>query len=119
MIELPFAVRAPPAPTVNVTARIVRLEPDVESVVLPVPPWIVMLFATRPRRAIVNVTVDAPPLNTTVSSSLLFRPAPAKVIVWSDVALNVTAPVPADQEAEVEAFVQFPETVQFADPKAM
>jgi len=119
VIGLPFALRAPPLATINEVALIARLEPDVDRVVVPVPPWIVMLFAARPRAAIVKATVDAPLSKITVLNSLPFRPVPAKVIVWSDVALKVIVPDPADQEAEVEAFVQLPETVQASDPNAM
>ena len=67
----------------------------------------------------VNVTVEDPLLNTTVPNSLPFKFAPAKAMVWSEVALKVTVADPADQEAVDEAFVQFPETVQDSDPKAM
>lgn len=76
-------------------------------------------FATRPREAIVKVTVEDPLSNTTVLNSLPVKLAPANVMVWSELALNVTTADPADQDAEVDAFVQFPETVHASEPKTM
>lgn len=66
-----------------------------------------------------NVTIADPPLNTTVLNSLPLRFAPAKVITCDEAALKVTVAVPEDHEAEVEAFVQLPETVHASEPKAM
>ncbi len=76
-------------------------------------------FATRPREAIAKVTVEDPLSNTTVLNSLPVKLAPANVMVWSELALNVTTAVPAPHEAEVEVFVQFPETVHASEPKTM
>src|SRR5439155_750251 len=72
-----------------------------------------------PSEVIVNVVVEEPLSNSTVLNSLPAKLAPANVIVWSVVALNVTTADPADQDAEVEAFVQFPETIQVSEPNAM
>src|SRR5881396_3588520 len=116
---LALAVSAPPMPTVRAFAMIGRLAPEVVKIVVPEPPWIVMVWATRPSAAIVNVVVEEPLSNSTVLNSLPARLAPANVMIWSVVALNVTTADPADQDAEVEAFVQFPETIQVSEPNAM
>jgi hypothetical protein len=79
----------------------------------------VIALATSPREAIVNVTVDDPLLNTTMLNSTPLRLVPAKVMVCADDALKVTVADPADQDADVEAFVQEPETVHASEPKAM
>src|SRR6266571_4786655 len=111
-MTLALAVRDPPTPTVSALAVIGRLEPEVVTLVVPGPPWIVIAFATRPSEAIVKVVVDDPLLNTIVLNSLPAKFVPAKVMIRSEVALNVTTADPEDQDAEVDAFVQFPETVQ-------
>ena len=119
VIVLPFAVRAPPLATLTVLAVSGRFDPDVVRVVVPVPPRMTIVFATRPRVAIVNTTVEDPPSKTTELNSLPLRLAPPKVIVWSVDALKVTVADPEDHEAEVDAFVQFPETVHASEPNAM
>src|SRR3989475_5120327 len=116
---LAFAVSAPPPPTVSVFVIIGRLAPDVVSVVVPGPPRIVIACATRLLEASVNVVVEEPPSNSTVLNSLPAKLAPANVMIWSVVASNVTKADPADQSAEVEAFVQLPEMVQVPEPNAM
>src|SRR5213594_4480831 len=116
---LAFAVSAPPPPTVSVFVIIGRLAPDVVSVVVPGPPRIVIVCATRPLEASVNVVVEEPPSNSIVLNSLPAKLAPANVMVWSVVASNVTTADPADQNAEFEAFVQLPEMVQVPEPNAM
>ena len=93
------------------------MEPVVVRVV-PALPRIAIVFATSPR-PIVKTAVEAPLSKTTVPNSDPPRFAPAKVSVWAEVALNVTVAVPADQDPEVESLIQFPEMVQFPDPKAM
>lgn len=61
VIVEPFALSAPPAPTVRPTAATERFDADVDSVVVPAPPCTVRTFATRNAfAAIVNVTVVAP-----------------------------------------------------------
>jgi hypothetical protein len=67
----------------------------------------------------VNVTVEAPPLNTTFSNSFAARFVPAKVIVSELVELKITVPVPADHEADVDPFVHAPPMLQVSDPKLM
>jgi len=119
VMTLALAVRDPPTPTVSALAVIGRLEPEVVTMVIPGPPWIVIAVATRPPEAIVKVVVDDPLLNTIVLNSFPAKLAPAKVMVWSEVALNVTTADPEDQDAEVDAFVQFPETVQASDPNTI
>jgi hypothetical protein len=116
---LPFAVNAPPLDTVNVFARTGRFNPEVVRVAVPEPPRIATVFATKPRVAIVKTIVEAPLSNTTPLNSLPVRLAPANAMVWSEVARNVTVADPADQEAEVETFVQFPKTVQASEPNTM
>lgn len=67
----------------------------------------------------VKVTVDAPALKTTLQNSCAFPGRAAKVIVCDTGAVNVTVAVPADQLAEVEAFVHEPATIQDSEPKTM
>jgi len=60
----PFAARAPPAATVNVTAATERLDAEVDKVVVPVPPCTVRTLATRrPFVARVYVAAFGPLLN--------------------------------------------------------
>jgi len=119
VMTLALATRAPPTPTVSAFAVIGRPEGEVVTVVVPDPPWIVIEFATSPFEAIMNVVVEEPLSNSIVLNSLPAKLAPAKVMIWSEVALNVTTADPVDQDAEVDAFVQFPETVQDSEPNAM
>jgi hypothetical protein len=119
VMMLPLAVSAPPLATVNVVAVIGRSEADVSRVVAPGLPWIVIAFATRPRAVIEKAIVKDPLLKTTALNSLPLRLAPAKVIIWGELALKVTVPDPADHKGEVESFVQLPETVHAPEPKAM
>jgi len=119
VIVLPFASRTPPLPTVSVSVVRERFEAEVLSVVVPAPPWTVRVWAVRPEPAVVKVTVLEPPLKTTALNSSPPRFPPANVMVCDVLAVNVTVPDPADQEAEVDAFVQAPDTVQASEPKAM
>src|SRR5213592_786392 len=98
---LALAVSAPPTPTVRAFAIIGRLAPEVVNEVVPEPPWIAMVWATRPSEAIVNVVVSERLSTSTVLNSLPARLAPANVMIWSIVPLNVTTADPADQDAEV------------------
>src|SRR5207249_168019 len=67
--------------------------------------------------AFVNVWPDAAEeVNETLLSSFPGRFAPANVIVPPVALVNVTVPVPALHEADVEAFVQVPVTVQVDEP---
>src|SRR5207244_13377293 len=116
---LAFAVSAPPTSTVRAFAIIGRLAPEVVNVVVPGPPWIVIVCATSPSEAIVNVVVEEPLSNSIVLNSLPAKLAPANVLIGSVVASNVTTADPADQNAEFEAFVQLPEMVQVPEPNAM
>lgn len=120
VIVLPFAVRAPFATTVTLTALMARPEALVFKVVTAAPPPTVKVPATTiPRVDRVNVAAEAPELNVTLLNSLPARLAPAKVIVWDADALNTIVPVPGLQDPEVLASVQLPETVHVSDPKAM
>ena len=57
----PFARRTPPVATARVAAASERFDADVDRVVVPVPPWIARVFATRRLFAArVNVTVFEP-----------------------------------------------------------
>jgi len=116
---LPLARSAPPARTAKVSAVIGRSEPAVVTVVVPEPPWTVRVWTCKAEPVRVKTMVDAPPLNTTALNSGPARLVPAKVIVRDEAASNVTLPVPADHDAEVDPFVQLPETVQASEPKAM
>src|SRR5213594_1770450 len=78
---LALAVSAPPMPTVRAFAMIGRLAPEVVKIVVPEPPWIVMVWATRPSAAIVNVVVEEPLSNSTVLNSLPAKLAPANVMI--------------------------------------
>ena len=118
VIVLPFATSTPPAETVTVAAVTARFAPEVLSVIVPGPPWIVIVRARRPETAIVNVTEEEPLLNTTASNSGLLKWVPANAIVWSELELKVTIPVPADHDPEVEVFVQLPEIVHASEPNA-
>jgi len=83
-------------------------------VVVPLPPWTLRIpDQRRPFAAIVKVTVDAPELNITSppNSGARF----AKVIVCEDDALNVTEAAKL-HDAEVDTFVQAPETVHKPAP---
>ena len=74
---------------------------------------------TKALVAIVNATVGAPLLKTTLLNSGAFPGRAANVIVWSDDELNVTVAVPIAHDADVEAFVQDPEMVHDSEPNAM
>src|SRR5256712_50493 len=78
---LAFAVSAPPTSTVRAFARIGRLAPDVVNVVVPGPPCIATVCATRPSEAIVNVVVEEPLSNSIVLNSLPAKLAPANVMI--------------------------------------
>src|SRR2546422_882783 len=78
---LAFAVSAPPTSTVRAFARIGRLAPEVVNVVVPGPPCITTVCATRPFEAIVNVVVEEPLSNSIVPNSLPARLAPANVMI--------------------------------------
>src|SRR3989442_2717023 len=67
--------------------------------------------------AMVNVGADAPEeVNEMLLNSLPGRFAPANVIVPPVALVNVTVPVPGVHEADVDAFVQVPVTVQVDEP---
>ncbi len=67
VIVEPLAVRTPFEATVRVSVVMGKLDPDVDKVVVPDPPWTVRALATRrPFVAIVNVTVLLPLLNVTL-----------------------------------------------------
>src|SRR5438132_1857899 len=78
---LAFAVSAPPTSTVRAFAIIGRLAPDVVNVVVPGPPCIATVCATRPSEAIVNVVVEEPLSNSIVPNSLPAKLAPANVMI--------------------------------------
>src|SRR2546426_132468 len=78
---LAFAVSAPPMSTVRAFAIIGRLAPEVVNVVVPGPPWIVTVCATRPSEAIVKVVVEEPLSNSIVLNSLPGKLAPANVMI--------------------------------------
>src|SRR5213594_1144882 len=109
VMMLALATSAPPNPTIIALAVIGRPEAEVATAVVPGPPWMVIAFATSPFEAIMNVVVEEPLSNSIVLNSLPAKLAPAKVMTWSEVASNVTMADPADLDAEVDAFVQFPE----------
>jgi len=112
-----FAIKTPAFPIVS--APPVRERLDVARVVVPLPPCTVSVPAHfSPFVAVVNVTVLDPPLNVTLLNSLTDRFDPAKVIVWDDDALKTTVPLPAPQDADVEALAHEPETVHVSDPNA-
>jgi hypothetical protein len=115
----PLAVSDPPLATVSVVVVMARFEPDVDKVVVPVPPCTVTAPAFRARALIVYVTVLAPLLKTTARNSFEERLDPANVIVWLPEELKVTVAVPADHEALVEAFVHEPDMVHAPLPNAM
>jgi hypothetical protein len=109
-----FAVRRPPLPTM--IAPPVRPRLAVASVVVPAPPWTVRVPAQISGFvAIVNVTVDAPLLNATSLNSAALPGRTAKVMVREADELNVIG-ARKSQDADVEAFVQEPETVQEPAP---
>lgn len=119
---LPFAVRIPPAPTVNVSLAFTsRLEPEVSSAVVEEPSLIVMLVALRALVAIVNVwAVPAEDVNVRLLNSSSARLAPAKVMVPPVAELNNMLPEPLSQTVpSVEALVHVPLTVQASDPNVM
>jgi hypothetical protein len=78
---LAFAVSDPPTPTVRAFAIIGRLAPEVVNVVVPGPPWIATVCATRLPEAIVNVVVEEPLSNSIVLNSLPAKLAPANVMI--------------------------------------
>src|SRR6266571_2308503 len=78
---LAFAVSAPPTSTVRAFAIIGRFAPEVVNVVVPGPPCITTVCATRPSEAIVNVVVEEPLSNSIVLNSLPAKLAPANVMV--------------------------------------
>lgn len=107
-----FATRRPASSIAR--APPVKGRSFVASVVVPLPPWTVRIpDQRRPFAAIVKVTVDAPELNVTSppNSGARF----AKVIVCEDDALNVIEAAKL-HDAEVDTFVQAPETVHKPAP---
>src|SRR3989454_1948539 len=78
---LAFAVSDPPTSTVRAFAIIGRLAPDGGKLVVPGPPCIATVCATRPSEAIVNVVVEEPPSNSIVLNSLPAKLAPANVMI--------------------------------------
>jgi len=104
-----FAVSTPPLPIVS--APPVRVRLLVARVVAPAPPWTDKV-PDQMRRfvAMVNVTVDAPLLNAMSLNSAAAPGRTAKVIVWEADELNVIGDAKF-QDADVDAFVQDPETV--------
>jgi len=109
-----FAVRMPASPMVS--APPVRPRLLVARVVVPAPPWTDKV-PDQMRRfvAMVNVTVDAPPLNAMSLNSAAAPGRTAKVIVWEADALNVMGDAKL-QDADVDAFVQDPETAHEPAP---
>jgi hypothetical protein len=112
-----FAVRIPPLPTfsappVNPKFAVARAVVEDPSDTVRVPPQI------RARVAIVNVWAEpAEDANVTLLNSLPGRFVPANVIVPPVALLNVTVPVPAFQDADVEAFVHVPFIVHVEAPR--
>src|SRR5947199_392379 len=118
----PLEIRLPLKTDVELVSVSAPDQVMLETKVVLIPGLTTMLYkvcVTRPSAAIVNVVVEEPLSNSTVLNSLPARLAPANVMIWSVVALNVITADPADQDAEVEAFVQFPETIQVSEPNAM
>jgi len=113
-----FAVRIPPSPTlkappVKPRLAVARAVDDDPSEMTSVPPQFRTLVD------IVNVcAVAALELNVTLLNSLPERFAPANVIVPPVALLNVTVPVPAPHDADVEAFVHVPVTVHVDEFRA-
>jgi len=114
-----FAVRMPPLPTLS--APPVRPRLAVARAVVEEPSEIVSVPAQiRALVAIVNVWADAAEeLNEMLLNSLPGRFVPANVIVPPVALVKVTVPVPGVHEADVEAFVQVPVTVQLDEPMTM
>jgi len=113
-----FAVRMPPLPTLS--APPVRPRLAVASAVVEVPSEIVSVPPQiRALVAMVNVWADAADeVNEMSLNSLPGRFVPANVIVPPVALVNVTVPVPGVHEADVDAFVQVPVTVQVDVPMA-
>jgi len=109
-----FAVSTPASPTAS--APPVRARLLVARVVVPAPPWTVRV-PDQMRRfvAMVNVAVDGPLLNTMSLNSAAPPGRTANVIVWEADELNVMVAAKF-QDADVEAFVQDPETVHEPAP---
>src|SRR2546422_153838 len=113
-----FAVRMPPLPTLSAPPVRPRLAVasavvEVPSEIVSVPPQISALVA------MVNVWADAADeVNEMSLNSLPGRFVPANVIVPPVALVNVTVPVPGIHEADVDAFVQVPVTVQVDVPMA-
>jgi len=114
-----FAVRMPPFPTfsappVKPRLAVARAVVEDPSDTLRFPPQIMALVA------IVNVWADAADeVNVMLLNSLPGRFVPANVMVPPVGLVNVAVPVPGLQEADVEAFVQVPVTVQVDEPMTM
>src|SRR5881396_3457575 len=104
-----LTVRVPALPMV--IAPPVRARLLVARVVAPAPAWTDKV-PDQMRRfvAMVNVTVDAPLLNAMSLNSAAAPGRTAKVIVWKADELNVMGDAKL-QDADVDAFVQDPETV--------
>lgn len=121
----PSARRAPRVESVRVPTATARFEALVSRVVAPVAPaavfWIVKVPPTRSPRVLIVYVIPAGAVvsKTALLNSFPARFDPAKVIVADAAPRNVTVPVPADQEAEVLAFVQVPPTVHVSEPKEM
>jgi len=113
-----FPVSTPPFPMVS--APPVRPRLLVASVVAPAPPWTARV-PDQMRRfvAMVNVTVDGLLLNAMSLNSAAAPGSTAKVIVWEADELNVIGAAKF-HDADVDAFVQDPETVhEPAPPEVM
>ena len=107
-----FATRRPASPITS--APPVKARSFVVRVVIPLPPWTVRIPDQRRLfAAIVKVAVDAPELNVTLPPNSGARLA--KAIVWEDDALKVIEAAKL-HDAEVDTFVQAPETVHKPAP---
>src|SRR5437879_1167966 len=111
-----FAVRMPPLPTAR--APPVRPRLAVASAVVEEPSEIVSVPPQmRALVPMVKVWADAAEeVNEMLLNSLLGRFVPANVIVPPVALVKVTVPVPGVHEADVDAFVQVPVTVQVDVP---
>ena len=107
-----LATRRPASPIER--APPVKARSFVVRVVVPLPPWTVRIpDQPRPFAAIVKVAVDAPELNVTSPPNSGARLA--KAIVWEDDALKAIEAAKL-HDAEVDTFVQAPETVHKPAP---
>ena len=118
----PFAVRLPKVERVSAPAVMPKFDADVVKMVGPVAPPVELRIVSVPPILSALTAIVYVMLGVTLASSVrllnsFVPPASAANVIVPPVALvKVTVPVPGVHEADVDAFVQVPVTVQVDVP---